>query len=136
VDLVHGWWTTARSLSPLWTRGDGDRRVPGCGGALTRVGPSATSKHRSSPAGVENGGWSMVVPLRASLVLERWYGCRATAMKRWQRINLVAAALKLRERGKREGDGCGENRRGSPLLGAEGRWGRQWPSDNGRLEGD
>jgi hypothetical protein len=44
------------SNGPPWM-GDGvDRRAPGCGGALNRVGPPATLGHVSLSVGAKNGG--------------------------------------------------------------------------------
>jgi hypothetical protein len=62
VDWVHGWWTTVGSHGPPWTDGGMDKRAPGCGNMLARVGPPATLGHGSSPVRVENGEWSMGVP--------------------------------------------------------------------------
>jgi hypothetical protein len=47
VDWVHEWWTTAGSNGPPWTDGGEDRRLVGCGGALTGGG------HQGSGSGLE-----------------------------------------------------------------------------------
>jgi hypothetical protein len=51
VDWVHRWWTMAKSHGPPWTGSGTDWRALWRSDALTRVGPSATPGHRSSPAG-------------------------------------------------------------------------------------
>jgi hypothetical protein len=66
VDWVHRWWAKARSLSPPWTRGGIDKRMPRRGGACAGVQPSAIPEHRSFLAGAENGGQSTWIPLWAS----------------------------------------------------------------------
>jgi hypothetical protein len=99
VDWVHGWWTTVGSLGPSWSGGSADRRVLERGGALAGVGPPTTPKHRRSPAGVENGGQSTGILLRASLELGWRYGSRVVGTKWWRIRNMAMAALKLWERG-------------------------------------
>jgi hypothetical protein len=71
VDWVHGWWTTAGSLGPMWTCGGADRRAPGRGGALIGVGPPATPGHGRSPVKAEDEERSMGIPLQASPGLEQ-----------------------------------------------------------------
>jgi hypothetical protein len=74
MDWVHRWWTTTGSHGPSWTDSGADRRAPGRGGVLTRVGPPATPGHGSSPARAKNGARSMGVPFRASPGLGWWSG--------------------------------------------------------------
>jgi hypothetical protein len=128
VDRVHERWTTARSCSP---------HGAGRGGVLVGVWPPATLGHGSSPERAQKREGSAGSSPQASPELRQRCGGRATAMKRRWREDLVAMVFELPGSGKVEGLGAQRTGRGSPpFIGVEGRWGRQWSSSNGRLEGD
>jgi hypothetical protein len=115
-----------------WTHGGADR---GHGGALTEAWHPAAPMHGSSPAGAQQREGNVGNSARASPLLGRRCGGRATAVQNGEARFSVRGLLRRGE-GNRSGETCGESRGGcSPFIGAEGALGRGDRAVNADIKG-
>jgi hypothetical protein len=123
----------AGSLGPPWTNSGADRRAPGRPWRACRSRASGHSRARKLADGgrewrAEHGDTVASLTGAQAAVWQPGDGDEAVVEK-----NLSGGSAQASGEGV---DAVRTGRGSPPFIWAGGRWGRQWPGGNGRLEGD